>query len=462
MGTEQNAQSRDTIVILTNEDGPNTETELAETLLRFVGYEVEVCKELPKEYKDCELIILNVRPMEEAYEIARRLRTSKCSHVPVIIFLESKTYDILMRIYQLGISDYIEVPIVDVELISKVALHIELKKSRERIETLYNELRQNLDLSKQLQRMMLPMPLAFSGGVWLTSHYQPSEIVGGDIYDFVQLGDELLVYLADISGHGIQSALLCSAVKSIVRYAWGRSGSLASMVNEVAEQLRSVLGQNYVTGLFLKLESDGRITYLNCGHPPLLIYDGSSFRQLEMIHSYPIGLVDIEYSSSDEGELRLDEGLTYVLYTDGIYSPFERNRYFDTSGVEGFTQFLNSEIAGIAPQALPFYVPSKLRVRFGDFPDDYTLVAFGATESYAFTDNSKFLAYNVSEFEERLVRELKLNALSENGTILLTKDGTTATLLTWQVEVGPVLRKLPMSISATFGDVSMIRIFNNV
>lgn len=456
------ARNSDRILVLTNDDSPLSETALIETLLHFVGYDVLVLSDLPQEPMNCDLIILNVSPVQKAYEIARQLKTSRCSDIPVIVVLRTKAYEVLTEIYQLGVSDYLESPIVDVELISKVALHIELKKNRERIELLYNELRRSLDLSKQLQRMMLPMPLALSGSVWLTSHYQPSEMVGGDVYDFVPSGDEMLIYVADISGHGVQSALLCAAVKSIVRYAWARTDSLHDMLNEVADQLKSVLGHNYVTGLFLKLEANGQITYVNCGHPSLLIYDGVNFREVEMNHTFPLGLIDIEYTQGDEGKLLLEEGKAYVLYTDGIYSPFERGHPFaGSTAIESFLQFLNREVGGAPLQVIPFYVPSRMRTRFGDFPDDYTLIAFGTTDSYVFADSSKFLAYNVSESEEQLVRELMSYVANDDGMILLTKDGHTTTLLTWAVEVGPVLRKLPTSVATTYGELGMIRIFGN-
>jgi len=448
----------DSVIILT--DSPNAIKDTAE-LLQFVGYDVSIVSDVSTILKKAgaQLILVYYRLLRNAQDVVRYIKTTdEIKDLPVIVIIEEKNYVTLLELYQIGISDYIELPIIDVELISKIALHIELKKNREKIENLYKELRESLNLASSLQTLMLPEPVQVCDGIWITSKYMPSQIVGGDIYDYFTVNKDVYLYTADISGHGIQSALLCSAVKSVVRSAAQRNLNMADMINELQESLRTVLGHNYVTGLFLKIRGN-EVEYINCGHPPLIVYDGHRFSKMMMKSIFPIGLMDYKYTSEDCGRFELQNGLTFIAYSDGLYSIFERIRSSEDS-MRLLLEFLNKEISGIMPEALPFAVANALKKRYSELPDDYSFVAFGRSQGINYySENSKYETIPFDQNMKELVNEILLGVSGDNYTLLINDHERYWSIVTKNVEIGRILRKLPMSITMSFGAVECVKLF---
>jgi len=84
------------------------------------------------------MILIYNSSLKVAYEWVREIKTeTDLRDLPILLMIRHKEYDILLNLYQIGILDFIEMPLMDIELISKVAISIELKKSRERVENLY-------------------------------------------------------------------------------------------------------------------------------------------------------------------------------------------------------------------------------------------------------------------------------------------------------------------------------------
>src|SRR5436190_1705873 len=85
-----------------------------------------------------------------------------------------------------------------------------LKAERNRqLEVAQAKLDLELDLARKVQAALMPRPPRPRGAVRLAVRYQPANRLGGDVYDFAPLDDGRLgVLVADISGHGVNSALL--------------------------------------------------------------------------------------------------------------------------------------------------------------------------------------------------------------------------------------------------------------
>ncbi len=73
--------------------------------------------------------------------------------------------------------------------------------------------------AREMQRMFLPRPLeSNSAGVRVLAEYLPAFAVGGDFYDFIDLGDgRLLATIGDVSGKGVTAALMMSRISSELR-----------------------------------------------------------------------------------------------------------------------------------------------------------------------------------------------------------------------------------------------------
>ncbi|MGC8956043.1 MAG: SpoIIE family protein phosphatase [Fervidobacterium sp.] len=455
----------DKLCLLTK--NPEITIELQE-LLSFVGYEILEFNTInslfdslydSQKFDDIQLILVYSPNVKESFSWIRTLKTDvNFKSIPVILVSEKKEYNIILDAYQLGISDFVELPIIDVELISKVALHIELKKSREKVENLYLELKESLNLATKLQKLTLPSEIFAANKFWFTSQYLPFQVVGGDIYDYFDIDGIIFGYIADISGHGVQSALLCSAVKSLVRSLAARGLSVVDVVNGLYEGIRTSLANNYLTGIFFKIFPDANFEYINCGHPNIITYDGANFEMMELKNTFPIGLFEYTYSQEEMGRFFIEDGKVYIFYSDGLYSVFEKLYPWENSH-KLLLKFLKERISGVPGEILPFYLEQNFHKLYGDIPDDYSVICLGKSDEYCLFEKNKRIVHTNDEKIINLLEKLEHSQMSDEYIIFSNIHNKDFVILTKFIETGYILRSLPMSISLSFGDISSIRVF---
>ena len=113
------------------------------------------------------------------------------------------------------------------------------------LERLYNELDTELEKGSKLHQQFLPDSLPQLEDISYQAFFQPSSKLGGDFYDAIKLGDELLFYLADVSGHGLDGAMLNIFLReSINNYLLNRND------DEQTLELREII--NYINQKYLK------------------------------------------------------------------------------------------------------------------------------------------------------------------------------------------------------------------
>ena len=183
---------------------------------------------------------------------------------------------------------------------------------------------QELEIAKQVQARLFPQTLPAVRGLEYSGMCIQARQVGGDFYDFLDLGDQRLgLVIGDISGKGIAAALLMANLQANLRsqssIAPGNPGAFLESVNRL-------FCQNTTDGAFATLffaEYDGavcRLRYANCGHlcALLLRADGS----LDRLNSTGtiLGVFKSWQCSIDERQLR--PGDILALYTDGVTESF--------------------------------------------------------------------------------------------------------------------------------------------
>jgi phosphoserine phosphatase RsbU/P len=172
--------------------------------------------------------------------------------------------------------------------------------------------------ARVIQESLLPQASPFLPGFALEAMSVPAGEVGGDWYDYIDLGrNRWGVVLADVSGKGMAAALLMSATRGIVR-------SLARMSDSPAEvltRLNCVLKDDfpsgrYVTMVYGVLDANARtFTFANAGHPHPIFVEGGSARAVNGVSGLPLGLGETVYS---DHVIQLKHGVKLVLYSDGL------------------------------------------------------------------------------------------------------------------------------------------------
>ena len=195
---------------------------------------------------------------------------------------------------------------------------------RRQIEQSYQALREKEALDRELrvardvQRELLPRDVPRVRGLELAGVCIPAVDVGGDYFDFLQLGDDTTgLVIADVSGKGVPAALLMAGLQASVRSLSMASVEPAQLNGRLNEILfRSSSASRYAT-MFLGFyhAATRRLSYSNAGHHPPLVVGDDGVRHLAA-GGLPIGMFDGSTYTHDLAEFNAGDLLT--LFTDGV------------------------------------------------------------------------------------------------------------------------------------------------
>ncbi|HTH14631.1 MAG TPA: hypothetical protein VMB23_09550, partial [Spirochaetia bacterium] len=93
----------------------------------------------------------------------------------------------------------------------------ELSSAYEALQAKNDEIQRDMEAARRVQLQLLPQEaeLPQREEIEFAGHYQSKERVGGDLYDFIRIGMNSWGFLvADVSGHGVPSALLTMFLKA--------------------------------------------------------------------------------------------------------------------------------------------------------------------------------------------------------------------------------------------------------
>ncbi len=183
---------------------------------------------------------------------------------------------------------------------------------------------QELEIAKQVQARLFPQTLPRLVTLDYAGICIQAREVGGDYYDFLDLGQERLgLVIADIAGKGIGGALLMANLQANLR------SQVATVLDQPQHFLRSVnqlfyentVDNAYATLFFAEYDDRARrLRFANCGHySALLLRAGDALDRLDSTCTV-LGL--FKDWDCPMGERRLFPGDTLALYTDGITESF--------------------------------------------------------------------------------------------------------------------------------------------
>jgi phosphoserine phosphatase RsbU/P len=179
---------------------------------------------------------------------------------------------------------------------------------------------QELEIAKQIQARLFPQTLPALRTLEYAGICIQAREVGGDYYDFLNLGRERLgLVIGDISGKGIAAALLMAHLQASLRsqsaIAWDQPQRLLRSVNRLFYE--NTPDNAYATFFYAEYDDKARLLrYANCGHLSALLLRGDN--TLERLDSTGtvLGLFSEWHCSIAEREIF--SGDTLILYTDGI------------------------------------------------------------------------------------------------------------------------------------------------
>jgi serine phosphatase RsbU (regulator of sigma subunit) len=183
---------------------------------------------------------------------------------------------------------------------------------------------QELEIARLVQARLFPQTLPPCGTLEYAGVCIQARQVGGDYYDFLNLGQERLgLVVGDIAGKGIAAALLMANLQANLRSQCAIALEHPQRFLESVNQLffENTIESAYATLFFAEYDNRARrLRYANCGHlPGLLLRHDSTLDRLESTCTV-LGL--FEDWDCAIGESTLFAGDTLVLYTDGVTEAF--------------------------------------------------------------------------------------------------------------------------------------------
>jgi len=195
---------------------------------------------------------------------------------------------------------------------------------RRQIERNYDALRQKealdreLSIARDVQQQLLPTIVPRIEGLELAGVCIPAVGVGGDYYDFLQIGErEVGLVIADISGKGIPAALLMAGLQGSVRSLMRPGTDIAALTTQLGQILfRSSPDSRYATMFVGRYDAaTGILEYSNAGHHPPIVFGRNGVGTLPG-GALPIGMFEhVEYTQSRH---RLEPGDLLAMFTDGV------------------------------------------------------------------------------------------------------------------------------------------------
>lgn len=223
-------------------------------------------------------------------------------------------------------------------LINVIVVALENKKLfRERVEK--ERMQRDMELAVEVQGMLIPRSLPKGGFLEVGATYLPNQNIGGDYFDFIEIGPhEYLWCIADASGKGVSAALLMANLQASLR-AWA---SVEHDPVKIIERLNEIVvsntnGERFIT-LFLGLynEQTREFKYVNAGHnPPIMLKDGEVKFLKE--GTTIIGAFD-SLPQIKVGHEILSPGSIVFNYTDGLIESSNEDVYISDEDLIGFLQ----------------------------------------------------------------------------------------------------------------------------
>ena len=243
---------------------------------------------------------------------------------------------------------------------------------------------EELSIARDLQVSMLPADTPQVAGLEIAAYSMSAREVGGDFYDFINMGeDKAGMVIGDVTGKSVSGALVMSASRTLFRTLSEEELPVAdSMIRANRRLKRDVKTGMFVALLYAVIDSkDKTLTMCSAGQTqPVHVSTktGEAVLVETQGDTFPLGI--IEDAAYQETQLKLESGDKVILYTDGIVEAMN-----ETEEIFGFDRLLEvvKNAQSMTAETLMNEVIAKVNEFAGDAPqhDDITVIVLNVAGS---------------------------------------------------------------------------------
>lgn len=282
-----------------------------------------------------DLVLLDIKmPGIDGMQVLSKLRQSfSMKDLPVIMATADDRSEDIVRALATGANDYVTKPFDFPVVVARVQTQLSLKGAMQALEAAHARMKEDLEAAARVQQALMPTELPNGRGVQFAWSYQPCDELAGDSLGVQRLDEQHVgLYVLDVSGHGVRSALLAVTVNRLLSHTKEGSIVLKSSASggkpvpvspaAVAEHLnrRFPVDSNsdqYFTLLYgvLNLETL-ELVYVSAGHPRPIHLRSDEPAELMTPSNFAIGwFPDVSF---EECRVVLKSGDRLYVCSDGV------------------------------------------------------------------------------------------------------------------------------------------------
>lgn len=336
-------------------------------------------------------------PQMDGFEFCSKIRERVGKNELAVIGVSSFDDALLSaRFIKGGANDFLRKPFQREELYSRIAQNLDtleyiqtINASLQTIQKMHSRMKRDLESAAKLQQSLLPQQLPNSRAVNSAALFKPCDELAGDMYNVFKLDERRLgVYVVDVSGHGVPSALLSVMLSRILTPDTQRSALLKEerpeppgyRIAEPAEVCAKLNRQfpmdmeslQYFTIVYgvLNVET-GRFRYATAGHPGPIHCGPNKHPSHAKSLNMAIGFS--EDASFTEDEIVLAPGDRLYFYTDG--APEAENPAGEEFSIDRLSELLQAARLQSLEDSLQNVYDAVKSWNQDRFKDDLTLCA---------------------------------------------------------------------------------------
>ena len=256
------------------------------------------------------------------------------------------------------------------------AAHGRLEEAHGKLKVAYDQLEETtqikeriqseLRIARDIQMSMVPNIFPDRENIDMYAAMTPAKEIGGDLYGYQLLGDELYFCLGDVSGKGVPASLFMAQANRMFR----TLGSEHMKPADIATRMNNALTENNEQGMFVTMFmglinlKTGRMDYCNAGHNPPVFGYPPQFMEVES--NAPIGLwPGLEYVGETIENIK---GVPLFLYSDGLNEA--ENKEQDQFGDDRILEILSDQSLNNAKKVVLKLMDEVNKHRNGAEPND--------------------------------------------------------------------------------------------
>lgn len=247
-----------------------------------------------------------------------------------------------------------------------------MRKDREKQKEKLSNIQSDMELASRLQHSILPDKLPNNERIVILAQYMPMESIGGDYYDYHFKKNKLGIFIADVTGHGVASALYASMLKMAFANEKPLMEKPARLMQNINDNMSEKATSHFLTASYLYIDFDRmKATYVSCGHPPLFYYNNKT-EEIEEIKPRGRALGLDSDLKIEEYRFQLSLSDRLFMYTDGLSELVSPDHEF--LGTEGIKEWLYESLDSSAHNMTEF-LTDKLSEYTGQkevYDDDIT------------------------------------------------------------------------------------------